>query len=163
MGFEVVHRDAFAYCAHPVNTTVAERNLRIPEAFRATDKSLAEVGAVERRLMLVRYRRTSSDGTLEVEGGWMLPAPVTVPKPEISGTTLAGLYAVGRLDGLYSGLEAKAQEILEWGDERGLAFDVERGSDGDRWGCRYDLHLTEPEFGPGGQRGPVSVCIRLRD
>jgi hypothetical protein len=161
--FRVERREALPYCAHPATIPVTDRNIRVPEAFRAVDKSLAEIGGVERALPIVRYRCMCADGTLQVEAGWTVSTPVSVVEPEVFDTTLAGRYAVARWEGLYTALEATARALLAWGTKHNLEFNVENSPAGAFWACRYDLHLAEPDFGPDGPYGPVDVCILLRN
>jgi hypothetical protein len=160
--FEVIYCDPIAYCAHPTSTTVAERNIRIPQAFREADKQFSEMVGAERGLGMVRYRRTSGTTGLDVEAGWTVPAVIPVQPPCVSEILPGGLYAIARFDAPYTGLEKKAQALLAWGAERDLDFDVDRRPDGDWWGCRYDLHFEEPTFGPHGPSGRVDVRILLR-
>ena len=87
----------------------------------------------------------------------------------VAGVLPAGRYATLTHVGHPSELMAATKALLDWAAEQGLTWDVTPGEDGDRWACRLENYLTDPEPGarheqvgdPAGvQAGRASVSSR---
>ena len=159
----IERRDAFHYCALPALLRGHDIPHQIRECYRALDVHLSELGLEERGPSIIRYRRSSEEGPLEVEIGWIMPEPVAVAPPFVSDRLPQGTYVVGWHNGAYSRIAESTRELISWGDEQGVTWAVEPGPDGDLWASWFELYLTEPSFGPEGPVGSVEVCVGIRD
>lgn len=159
----IERRDAFHYCALPAILRGPDIPYQIREAYRDLDKHLGELGLEERGPSIIRYRRSSEDGPLDVEIGWIMPEPVAVAPPFVAGYLPEGTYVVAWYNGAYSRIAEATRELILWGEEEGVTWDVEPHPEGDRWGTWFELYLTEPSFGPEGPVGSVEVCVGIRD
>jgi len=156
-------RDAITYCAAPLTVLPANRNAEIPPTFWVVDTYIAEHGIPETHVAVIRYRRSRPEGHLDLEVGWEVAADTRVDGPCSVGILAAGTYVVGRYEGPFLPLEDVAGEVIEWAKSRGLTIDSDQHDGGVRWACRYDLHVTHPEFGATGPSGVVDVCLLLDD
>lgn len=155
-------RARLSYVAFPMTLSAAEFTLRIPEGYRRLDGYLGGRGLEDRGPSIIRYRRGSEVGSMDVEVGWVMDAVGAVPAPFVADTFPAGTYVVGWHDGPYARIGETTVATMAWGEANGAEFDVERDPAGDRWACWYELYLAEPMFGPEGPAGVVEVCILTR-
>ena len=159
----IEERDVLRYCAIATAVRVEDLVHGIREAYIAVDRHLGERGLEDRGPAIVRYRRVSRGDPLSLEVGWVMPDVETAAPPFIAGQLPAGSYVVGWHNGPYARVGAVARELIEWGDEQGLAWDVEREGESERWASWYELYLAEPSFGPEGPTGSVEVCLLLKE
>jgi effector-binding domain-containing protein len=155
-------RAGLPYIAFPMTLSVEHLSRRIPEGYRELDLYLGERGLEDRGPSIIRYRRGSEAGLMDIEVGWVMDGVGAVPAPLVVDVLPAGDYVVGWHNGPYSGLVRTMREVYAWGEANGLAFDMEPDVDGDRWASWYELYLAEPMFGPEGPTGAVEVCLLTR-
>jgi effector-binding domain-containing protein len=158
----IERRVGLPYVAVPMTLPASLFARRIPEGYRELDLYLGERGLEERGPSIIRYRRGSETGPMDIEVGWVMDEVGPVPDPFIVDVLPAGVYLVGWHNGPYAGLVRTMREVFEWGQANGLMFDMEPDPGGNRWGCWYELYLAEPMSGPAGPSGSVEVCLLTR-
>ncbi|MFW2512440.1 hypothetical protein ACNI3K_01530 [Demequina sp. SO4-13] len=163
-GFRVEHREAVAYIAVPVHTTMAAFPARVGEAFAELDAYLAQRGAETIGAGAIRYRSVALDATFTVE---VAHAVVGVPKVRdrnLAGRFEAGTYAVAEQHGPYAWIGGLTRDLMDWGDSQGLDFAMTPGDERrpDVWDCWYEYYPGFPVEGPRGLEGNVQVCVLLR-
>lgn len=158
----VVERPAMQYAGMRRNVTMSTFNEiadRIPELFVWLDgKGIAPAGPPFLRLNVIDMANE-----LEVEAGVPVAEDVFSEDPVFGGVLPAGRYVdytyIGHPDGTIDATAA----VLAWADEQGLTFDRRSSSDGDVWGCRLMLLLTNPADEPDPQKWATGLLFRLAD
>lgn len=100
---------------------------------------------------------------LEVEAGVTTKQAVDGDERVHAGVLPAGRYATLRHVGHPSTLMDATARLLRWADERGLRWDVSQTSEGERWGCRLELYLTDPAEQPDMNAWETELAFRLAD
>ena len=159
----IERRDEARYCALPTTLHGAEVPRQIREAYQALDTYLGDRDLEDRGPSIIRYRRFLEGGPLVVEIGWIMDDLARIDPPFVVNTLREGSYVVGWHNGPYARIADTTRDLIAWGDERGVVWDVEPDAAGDRWGSWFELYLTEPTFGPEGPMGSVEVCLGIRD
>jgi effector-binding domain-containing protein len=80
-----------------------------------------------------------------------------------AGVLPAGRYVTALHVGHPSTLIAATAALLDWAKTKGLTWDVTPSPDGDRWGCRLELYLTDPRAEPDMNKWETQLAFRLRD
>jgi len=83
--------------------------------------------------------------------------------PVFVGVLPAGRFVcythVGHVDELVD----VTASVLGWADEQGLVWDKSATPDGDRWGCRLIVNLTDPDDEPDTSKWRTTLLFRLAD
>ena len=75
----------------------------------------------------------------------------------------AGRYATLTHVGHPSELAGATQALLDWAAGQGLTWDASPGEDGERWGSRLEIYLTDPAQEPDMSKWVTQLAIRLAD
>jgi effector-binding domain-containing protein len=132
---------------------------RIPEIFGSLGaRGIAPVGPP-----FFRYQVIDMERLLLVEAG--VPVATAVPDDgDVRGGTLpSGQFAVMTHTGGPETLVAATSALLDWGNARGLAFDVSQTDAGEKWGCRLESYLTNPAEQPDTSKWQTELAFRLAD
>lgn len=156
-------RQQLSYVACPMTLDLREFGRRVQEGYREVDLYLGERQLEDRGPTIIRYRRGSERGSMDIEVGWLMEGLTEVPPPLVLDMLLAGEYVVAWHDGPYAEIGATARGAMDWATEHGHRNDVRPDPGGDWWACWYEVYLTEPTFGPTGPAGLVEVCLKLAD
>ncbi len=103
-----------------------------------------------------------------MEAGIPVPVPVPAPAPVegddrvIAGVLPAGRYATVVHVGPYDGLIGAVDNLLQWADSQGLEWDSSSAEDGEHWGCRLEIYLTDPSQQPDPATWQTQLAFRLR-
>jgi effector-binding domain-containing protein len=108
-----------------------------------------------------KYNVIDMQRGLEVEAGVTVAAPVAGDARVQAGVLPAGRYATARHVGHPSTLLAATAALLDWAKARGLTWDVTPSPEGDRWGCRLELYLTDPRDEPDMHKWQTQLAFRL--
>lgn len=76
---------------------------------------------------------------------------------------LPGRFAVMTHTGAPPTLVAATSALLDWAQQRGLAFDVSQTDAGEKWGCRLESYLTNPAEQPDTSQWQTELAFRLAD
>ncbi|MBW0103099.1 GyrI-like domain-containing protein [Pseudonocardia sp. KRD291] len=121
-------------------TTMGEIADRLPLLIgRLTEVGIAPAGAP-----FLRYLVIDMDRSLTVEAGVPVAGPAPDDEQWHTGVLPGGRYATLTHTGHPDELIAVTDGLLAWAGEHGHHWDVERGPDGDRWGCRLEAFHTHP-------------------
>lgn len=162
-GMRLEHRPGIAYCALPVDVTMATLAAVVPDAMDDLERYMASRGIQPTGPSLIRYRTVSEHHPFTIEVGWAVEHGPWIDAPFIADTLPAGRYAAASHVGPYSELHAVTSALLEWGTDEGAIFDVIRADNGDHWLSWYELYADDPVEGPDGPEGAVEVCLRVLD
>ena len=100
---------------------------------------------------------------LEVEAGVPVEAATSGVGDVISGVLPGGRYATVTHVGHPSELQGVTKDLLDWAAGQGLTWDMSHGSDGDRWGSRLEILLTDPRQEPDMSKWVTQLAFRLAD
>ena len=131
---------------------------RIPEIIG----HLLSRGAAPAGAPFLRYHLIDRDGVMEVEAGVPADDPSLGSGEITAGVLPAGWFAVVRHRGHPDRLLGRTAALLEWGAAEGVGWDVARADAGERWGCRTEHFLTNPEEQPDPNRWETELALRLR-
>ncbi len=111
-----------------------------------------------------RYRVIDMERELLVEAGVPLFEPVAeVDGDVVPGVLPAGRYAVTTHVGHPDELVQVTADLLASGAAHGWVWDRHESPDGDVWGCRLELMLTDPRVEPDMSRWETQLAFRLAD
>ena len=112
-----------------------------------------------------RYRVIDMEGELEVEVGVPLAEPAVPPSdsPVQAGTLPAGRYVTLTHVGHPDELEQVTGRLLAWASSRGLRWDSTEQPDGEHWGCRLEIYLSDPETEPDMTKWRTELAFKLAD
>jgi effector-binding domain-containing protein len=81
----------------------------------------------------------------------------------VTGVLPAGRYATLTHVGHPSELVAATGALLDWAAGQGLTWDMSPDADGDRWGSRLEISLTDPRQEPDMSKWVTQLAFRLAD
>jgi effector-binding domain-containing protein len=110
-----------------------------------------------------RYNVIDMARELEMEAGVPVAAAVEGDGHMVSGVLPAGRYATLTHVGHPSELVGVTETLQDWAAAQGLTWDMSPGPDGDRWGCRLEIHLTDPAQEPDMSKWETQLAFRLAD
>lgn len=100
---------------------------------------------------------------LEVEAGFPVAAVAEGDGKIVAGVLPAGRYATVTHTGHPDELLDVTRELLEWAAGQGLKWDMTKTERGERWGCRLENYLTNPEEEPDMSKWVTQLAFRLAD
>jgi effector-binding domain-containing protein len=131
---------------------------RLPDVLRWLDAhSLHPAGPP-----FFRYHLIDMDGELRVEAGVPVDEPIAAADGDVtSGVLPAGTYAVTTHVGHPDELVQVTGDLLAYGDAHGWEWDRHSTPEGDAWGCRLEMLLTDPRVEPDMSRWETQLAFRL--
>ena len=111
----------------------------------------------------LKYNVIDMARQLEIETGVPVSAPAAGEGEVISGVLPAGRYATVTHVGHPSELMEVTKALLDWAAGQGLTWDMSPEADGDRWGSRLEMLLTDPAEEPDMSKWVTQLAFRLAD
>jgi effector-binding domain-containing protein len=111
----------------------------------------------------LKYNVIDMARQLEIETGVPVSAPAAGQGEVISGVLPAGRYATLTHVGHPSELLGVTKALLDWAAGQGLTWDISPEADGDRWGSRLEIMLTDPGEEPDMSKWVTQLAFRLAD
>ena len=111
----------------------------------------------------LKYNVIDMARQLEIETGVPVSAPAAGEGEVISGVLPAGRYATVTHVGHPSELMGVTKALLDWAAGQGLTWDMSPDADGDRWGSRLEIWLTDPAEEPDMSKWVTQLAFRLAD
>lgn len=108
----------------------------------------------------LRYFVIDMEGDMDVEFGYCMGLELEGDDPVRIGSLPAGEYA-----GLvYSGSGLRGNRaLIEEIRSRGLTVDRWDCPEGDAFGCRYEMYLTDPKIEPRKTKWEIEVAMKLKN
>ena len=100
---------------------------------------------------------------LEIDNGVPVAAPVDVDGDMVAGVLPAGRYATLTHVGHPSELVEATKALLDWAAGQGLTWDMSPDADGERWGSRLEIYLSDPREEPDMSKWVTQLAFRLAD
>jgi len=123
---------------------------------------LAEHGVAPAGPPFFRYNVIDMERQLNVEAGVPVPTAAEGDDRVIADVLPAGRYATAIHVGHYDGLIGAVDNLLQWADSQGLEWDKSSADDGEHWGCRLEIYLTDPSQQPDPTKWETQLAFRLR-
>jgi effector-binding domain-containing protein len=111
----------------------------------------------------LKYNVIDMARQLEIETGVPVSAPAAGEGEVISAVLPAGRYATVTHVGHPSELMGVTKALLDWAAGQGLTWDMSPDADGDRWGSRLEIWLTDPAEEPDMSKWVTQLAFRLAD
>jgi effector-binding domain-containing protein len=108
-----------------------------------------------------KYNTIDMTRQLDMEVGVPVAAAVEGDATVVSGRLPAGRYATAIHTGHPDGLAAATRQLLDWAAGQGLKWDMSTGDDGEHWGCRLEIYLTDPDQEPDMNKWETQLAFRL--
>lgn len=110
-----------------------------------------------------RYRQIDMAADLVVEVGVPVAAEVAVEAPTFTDVLPAGRYVTATHIGHPDELIAATAKLLDWAQAQGLVWDMTPTPEGERWGCRLEVLMTDPAVEPDMHRWETVLLFKLAD
>ncbi len=159
---EIVTRAEQPYVAIRGRVSMAEIGafaVRTPEVFAW----LGAHGLPPAGPPFMRYNVIDMARELEIDNGVPVAAPVEGDAEVIAGVLPAGRYATLIHVGHPSELMAATKALLDWAAAQGLTWDMSPSADGERWGSRLEIYLSDPREEPDMSKWVTQLAFRLAD
>jgi effector-binding domain-containing protein len=157
---EIQTRPEQPYVSVRTRVTMAELgglSARLAEVFAWLGaRGLAPAGAP-----FFRYRVIDMTRELEVDAGVPVAAAVDGDGAVVADVLPEGRYATLTHVGHPDELLAATKTLLDWAAGQGLAFDMSPGENGERWGSRLEIYLTDPSVEPDMSKWVTQLAFRL--
>jgi effector-binding domain-containing protein len=124
---------------------------------------LAERGIAVAGPPFFRYRVIDMSAELTIEAGIPVTGDVEVEEPTFVDSLPAGRYATVAHVGHPDELMAVTAGLLDWAQRRGLAWDMTPTPEGEVWGCRLEISITNPAEEPDLHKWETVLMFRLAD
>ena len=108
-----------------------------------------------------RYNVIDMARELEVDVAFPVAAAVDGDGRVVSGVLPAGRFATLTHVGHPSELAGVTKTLLDWAAGEGLTWDMSLGEDGERWGARLEIYLTDPSEEPDMGKWVTELAFRL--
>jgi effector-binding domain-containing protein len=123
---------------------------------------LAERGLAPAGPPFFRYNVIDMERQLNVEAGVPVPTAVRGDDRVTAGVLPAGRYATAIHVGHYDGLIGAVDNLLQWAEAQGLEWDKSAAEDGEHWGCRLEIYLTNPAEQRDATKWETQLAFRLK-
>jgi effector-binding domain-containing protein len=123
---------------------------------------LAERGIAPAGPPFFRYNVIDMERQLAVEAGVPVPTAVEGDDRVRAGVLPAGRYATALHVGPYDRLIGATANLLQWAQAQGLEWDKSAAEDGEHWGCRLEIYLTNPAEQPDATKWETQLVFRLK-
>lgn len=110
-----------------------------------------------------KYNVIDMERQLEVDAGVPVAATAAGDDQVVSAVIPAGRYVTLTHVGHPDELAAVTGELLDWAQARDLKWDMFETSDGERWGSRLEIYLTDPNEEPDMSKWRTQIAFRLAD
>ena len=160
---EIVERPAQPYAAIPVRVAMAAIGGVVPPLNGEVFRWLAERGVAPAGPPFWKYNVIDMDRELEIEAGVTVSQPVAGDGRVVAGALAGGRYAMLTHAGHPSELAGVTKTLLDWAAGQGLTWDMSPGDDGEVWGSRLELYLTDPAEEPDMSKWVTQLAFRLAD
>lgn len=158
----IVHRERQPYVGRRESVTMTSFS-DVADHLPGMFGWLGERGAAPAGPPFFRYRVIDMAAKLVVEAGIPVAAPLDGDGPIVAGVLPAGRYACVPHVGHPDELMGVTGELLDWAQRRDLRWDMVPTPEGEEWGCRLEVLMTNPAEEPDLHKWETVLQFRLAD
>jgi effector-binding domain-containing protein len=158
----IVQRDEQPYVGRRESIMMTEF-ARVADHLPGMFGSLGERGVAVTGPPFFRYRVIDMSAELVVDAGIPVAGPVDVEEPTFVDVLPAGRYATVTHVGHPDELMAVTAKLLDWAQDHGLAWDMTPTAEGEVWGARLEVLLSNPAEEPDMHKWRTALFFRLAD
>jgi effector-binding domain-containing protein len=158
----VVQLEAQTYVGRRESITMTEF-AQIADQLPAMFGWLGEQGIAVAGPPFFRYRVIDMSAEMKVEAGIPVAGTVSVADPLFVDQLPAGRYATVRHVGHPDELVTATAALLDWAQKQGLTWDMTPTAEGEVWGCRLEILLSNPAEQPDIHKWETMLRFRLAD
>jgi hypothetical protein len=158
----VVERAAQPYVGRRESVTMTDF-ARVADHLPGMFATLAERGVGVAGPPFFRYRRIDMAAELVVDAGIPVVTPPAVQPPMFTDVLPAGRYATVSHVGHPGELMGVTARLLDWAQHEGLAWDMTPTAEGEEWGARLEVLMTNPAEQPDMHQWRTDLFFRLAD
>jgi effector-binding domain-containing protein len=158
----IVHRDAQPYVGHRESITMTEF-ARIADQLPPMFAVLAEHGVAVTGPPFFRYRVIDMSTELVIDAGIPVAGDPGVELPMFTAELPAGRYAMVSHVGHPDELMGVTAKLLDWAQQQGLEWDMTPTAEGEVWGARLEVLMTDPAEEPDMHKWRTDLYFRLAD
>jgi uncharacterized RDD family membrane protein YckC/effector-binding domain-containing protein len=159
----IIDRQAEPYLSVPVSVTMETIGPAIPATHGRLLAWMSAHGVEPAGPPFVRYNLIDMERGLEIEIGVPVAPGTAGEAPVMAGVLPAGRYASLTHVGPYEKLYDANAALQAWAAGQGIRFDMAETPDGDRFGSRLEIYLTDPIEEPNPANWRTDVIYRLAD
>jgi effector-binding domain-containing protein len=160
---EVIQRSAQPYMSITNSVRMGQLGEQLPPQIGEIFGWLAARRAAPAGPPFWKYNVIDMAGEMEVEVGVPTVDEVLGDERVRPHVLPAGRYAVAHHIGHPDSLEEATRELLEWGEAHGIAWDIARSDEGDRWAARVEEYLSSPEDEPDMEKWQTNLIFKVAD
>jgi effector-binding domain-containing protein len=160
---QIVSRAEEAYVAIRTQVRMEKIGAEVPPLNQEVFGWLGQQGAAPSGPPFWKYNVIDMAAILEIEAGVTVASPLAGDGRVIAGTLPAGRYVTLHHVGAPETLMGATSSLLDWAADQGLTFDASPSPQGERWGCRLEIYLTDPREEPDLSKWETQLAFRLAD
>jgi len=158
---QIVTRAAAPYVAIRVQVPMDQLGEVVPPLNQEVFGWLAQRGVAPGAPPFWKYNVIDMARGLEIEAGVTVPQPLEGDGRVVAGVLPAGRYVTLHHTGAPDTLMGANGDLQDWAAKQDLTFDVTPSPEGDRWGCRLEIYLTDPREEPDLSKWETLLAFRL--
>ena len=158
---EIVTRPEEHYVAIRTQVTMEKIGTEVPPLNQEVFGWLGQQGASPSGPPFWKYNVIDMARGLEIEAGVTVASPLAGDGRVIAGVLPAGRYVTLDHVGAPETLMGATGSLLDWAAGQDLRFDVSPSPQGERWGCRLEIYLTDPRAEPDLSKWETVLAFRL--
>jgi effector-binding domain-containing protein len=160
---EITHRAAQPYVAIPAHVTWQAVGTDLPPLNGEILRWLAARGIGPSGPPFWKYNVIDMDREVSLEVGSPVGSAVSGDGRVVGGVLPAGRYVTVRHVGHPSTLLDATEALLDWAAAKGLKWDKSPSPEGELWGGRLEIYLSDPESEPDMSKWVTELAFRLAD
>ncbi len=160
---QIVERAEQPYAGVGATMRLREIGQAFPRMMGELAAGLGRLGVAPAGPPFLRYVVIDMEGEIQIELGIEVAAPIPPDDALISGILPAGRYGSVVHTGPYDALGEANAALQTWIEREGLRSAVVETPAGDRWDCRLEIYLTDPETEQDPGRWRTEVTYLLAD
>jgi effector-binding domain-containing protein len=160
---EIVTRAEEPYIAIAARVTMQKLGTEVPPLNQEVFDWLGRRNIAPGGPPFWKYDVIDMEREMQVEAGVTVRGPLAGDGRVIAGVLPAGRYVTLHHVGAPQTLVDATGYLLDWAARQGLTFDMSPSAEGERWGCRLEIYLTDPREEPDMSKWETQLAFRLAD
>ncbi len=158
----IVERDAQPYVGRRESVTMTDF-ARVADHLPGMFDVLGQRGVEVAGPPFFRYRRIDMAAELVVDAGIPVVDAVGAEPPLFGDVLPGGRYVTVTHVGHPGELMTVTGRLLDWAEQQGLTWDMTPTPEGEEWGARLEVLMTDPREQPDMHQWRTDLFFRLAD